>query len=209
MRSALLARTRSKIRSQSLYGIVIGEPTAHRERRPTCKRFSQQYGYRTRSICRRSHQFPSNNFPSGISGVRHLCTSVNSSDVVFGEEWPEHEFSQLAEACLEHISEEVSEFGFESENSLSDFDIDFSQGVLTISLGTHGTYVINTQTPNRQIWMSSPTSGPSRYSWHPHDAAWVSSRDGHQLAERLSDELSKVFEGKVVITFAHVGDIHR
>ena len=30
------------------------------------------------------------------------------------------------------------------------------QGVLTVKLGAHGTYVYNKQTPNRQIWMSSP-----------------------------------------------------
>jgi hypothetical protein len=29
-------------------------------------------------------------------------------------------------------------------------------GVLTVKLGKHGTYVINKQTPNRQIWLSSP-----------------------------------------------------
>jgi len=29
-------------------------------------------------------------------------------------------------------------------------------GVLTVKLGRRGTYVINKQTPNRQIWLSSP-----------------------------------------------------
>jgi frataxin-like iron-binding protein CyaY len=29
-------------------------------------------------------------------------------------------------------------------------------GVLTVRLGRHGTFVINKQTPNRQIWLSSP-----------------------------------------------------
>ena len=41
------------------------------------------------------------------------------------------------------------------------------QGVLTVRLGDFGTYVINKQTPNRQIWMSSPLSGPVRYDWGP------------------------------------------
>ena len=30
-------------------------------------------------------------------------------------------------------------------------------GVLTVKVGDHGTYVINKQTPNKQIWLSSPT----------------------------------------------------
>lgn len=32
----------------------------------------------------------------------------------------------------------------------------FQNEVLTLKLGSLGTYVINKQTPNRQIWMSSP-----------------------------------------------------
>lgn len=32
----------------------------------------------------------------------------------------------------------------------------FQDGVLTMQLGSHGTYVINKQTPNKQIWLSSP-----------------------------------------------------
>ena len=39
--------------------------------------------------------------------------------------------------------------------------------MLTVRLGELGTYVINKQTPNRQIWMSSPISGPVRYDWAP------------------------------------------
>lgn len=61
-------------------------------------------------------------------------------------------------------------------------------GVLTVSLGQHGTYVLNKQAPNRQIWSSSPVSGPVRYDWV--DGHWVYKRDGHELFERLSNELS-------------------
>lgn len=30
------------------------------------------------------------------------------------------------------------------------------QGVLTLKLGAKGTFVVNKQAPNRQIWLSSP-----------------------------------------------------
>nr|XP_029120957.1 uncharacterized protein LOC105046968 isoform X3 [Elaeis guineensis] len=36
------------------------------------------------------------------------------------------------------------------------YDIDYGNQVLTLKLGSLGTYVINNQTPNRQIWLSSP-----------------------------------------------------
>ena len=28
-----------------------------------------------------------------------------------------------------------------------------------------GTYILNKQPPNKQIWLSSPVSGPKRYDW--------------------------------------------
>ncbi len=63
--------------------------------------------------------------------------------------------------------------GGNNENSCS-FARHLQQGVLTLRLGDLGTYVINKQTPNRQIWMSSPLSGPVRYDWGPGEpgGAW-------------------------------------
>lgn len=44
-----------------------------------------------------------------------------------------------------------------------DYDVSYSMGVLTVQVAPAvGTYVINKQTPNRQIWLSSPVSGPKR-----------------------------------------------
>jgi frataxin len=37
--------------------------------------------------------------------------------------------------------------------------------VLNLSLPPHGTYVLNKQPPNQQIWMSSPISGPCRFGF--------------------------------------------
>ena len=36
------------------------------------------------------------------------------------------------------------------------FFLTFQNQVLTLRLGDLGTYVVNKQTPNRQIWLSSP-----------------------------------------------------
>ena len=35
--------------------------------------------------------------------------------------------------------------------------------MLSVRLGARGTFVVNKQTPNRQLWLSSPISGPFRY----------------------------------------------
>lgn len=68
--------------------------------------------------------------------------------------------------------------------------IHMQDGVLTVNLGQHGTYVLNKQGPNRQIWSSSPVSGPVRYDWI--HGKWVYKRDGHELFERFSKELSQL-----------------
>lgn len=38
-------------------------------------------------------------------------------------------------------------------------------GVLNFAFPPIGTYVINKQPPNKQIWLSSPISGPKRYDY--------------------------------------------
>ena len=51
----------------------------------------------------------------------------------------------------------------ESDARLTEADVSLASGVLTAFIPGHGTYVINKQTPNKQIWLSSPYSGPARF----------------------------------------------
>ncbi|CAK5279979.1 unnamed protein product [Mycena citricolor] len=73
-------------------------------------------------------------------------------------------------------------------------------GVLTLQLGTHGTYVINKQPPNKQIWLSSPLSGPKRYDYREDVKDWVYSRDGKGLLELLNEELSDALQRPVDVS---------
>jgi len=67
----------------------------------------------------------------------------------------------------------------------------FQDGVLTVQFGVpHGTYVINRQTPNLQIWLSSPISGPKRYDFH--DGRWIYRHDGVSLHELLNQEIPNI-----------------
>jgi len=71
---------------------------------------------------------------------------------------------------------------------------------MSITLPNSGTYVINKQPPNKQIWLSSPISGPKRYDWvvtgeGMHQKAdggigdWIYLRDGSSLTELLRKEV--------------------
>lgn len=78
-------------------------------------------------------------------------------------------------------------------------------GVLTLNHPA-GTYIINKQPPNKQIWLSSPVSGPKRYDWvvsgdgqhqkqetETHEEGvggkWIYLRDGSTLTELLEKEV--------------------
>lgn len=74
--------------------------------------------------------------------------------------------------------------------------MEFSAGVLTVQVEGKGTWVINKQPPNKQIWLSSPVSGPRRFDWIGEDGnegngAWVCLREGDEvgLGELLRREL--------------------
>ncbi|KAF9014938.1 hypothetical protein BDQ17DRAFT_1340213 [Cyathus striatus] len=73
----------------------------------------------------------------------------------------------------------------------ADYEVEYHSGVLTLKLGEKGTYVINKQPPNKQIWLSSPFSGPKRYDYSESDDDWLYSRDSRAMGDLLNDELSK------------------
>lgn len=50
--------------------------------------------------------------------------------------------------------------------------------------------MINKQAPNKQIWWSSPTSGPQRYLYNGPSQRWENNRgDGPDLHQLLEQEL--------------------
>ncbi|XP_061672955.1 frataxin, mitochondrial isoform X2 [Syngnathoides biaculeatus] len=81
------------------------------------------------------------------------------------KEHPYHKKNELTEAAYEKIADETLDALADYFEDLMDepftgpdYDVVFSSGVLTIKVGgDHGTYVINKQTPNKQIWLASPT----------------------------------------------------
>ncbi|KAA6425040.1 MAG: frataxin mitochondrial-like [Trebouxia sp. A1-2] len=100
-----------------------------------------------------------------------------------------HRHADLSIGDLYGKLEEVVE-----EAGLPEADLEYSQGVLTLELGKHGTYVINKQGPNKQLWMSSPVSGPVRYDWQ--DGLWQYKHDGHKLHQRLQTELRELLNNR-------------
>ncbi|XP_053603807.1 frataxin homolog, mitochondrial [Plodia interpunctella] len=107
-------------------------------------------------------------------------------------------FEEICNETLESLSEYFEELVEQAPN-LKGADITFSDGVLTVALGnSYGTYVINRQTPNKQIWLSSPVSGPKRYDLVLKNGGyWIYKHDGVSLHKLLQDEISKIVKDKV------------
>uniref|UniRef100_T1FXN1 ferroxidase n=1 Tax=Helobdella robusta TaxID=6412 RepID=T1FXN1_HELRO len=103
------------------------------------------------------------------------------------------EYEKLSDKTLDHLSEVFENIFDSGDFSDIDNDITYSNGVLTVNLGPKlGTYVINKQTPNKQIWLSSPVSGPKRYDYM--NGTWLYKYDRMSLNQLLHQEFSKMFK---------------
>jgi len=94
----------------------------------------------------------------------------------------------------EFITQAEREIGFLAER-LEELtgdivDVDYEQDVLTLELDDGAQYVINRQTPMKQIWLSSPFSG----AWHygaDAQGVWRATRGGKPMRQLLSEELAE------------------
>ncbi|KFH41467.1 Frataxin-like protein [Hapsidospora chrysogenum ATCC 11550] len=107
-------------------------------------------------------------------------------------------YHELADAWLDHALARFEELQDQSD----DIDVEYSSGVMTLKVAEKGTYVLNKQPPNKQIWLSSPLSGPKRYDWcvvsggrdgksdTGEAGQWVYARDGSTLDQLILEELN-------------------
>jgi len=114
-----------------------------------------------------------------------------------------NEFHEIADELLDNLTEKIETIL--EQSTYENYDTEISSGVLTIKLGSTGTYVINKQTPNRQIWYSSPISGPKKFYYDPNVKRWIcvtecDSKDNDRfLEDKLAKELSQILKQDVVI----------
>ena len=108
-----------------------------------------------------------------------------------------HQYDIVASETLESLTERFDYLAEELGDALaSDYDVSYSNGVLNVKLSEEkGTYVLNKQTPNLQIWLSSPKSGPKRFDLINNK--WIYKRTGETLHDTLSKEISEFFGKKI------------
>ncbi|AET38835.1 ferroxidase Ecym_3347 [Eremothecium cymbalariae DBVPG len=156
-------------------------------------------GYSVRTYFTISRTSQSHRYNINMSSRRHILqkpfySSTSSTD---GRIIPEsissltiENYHEQSDALLDTLLDKIELVGDSHPEVIT--DAEFSQGVLTIVIPKIGTYVINKQPPNKQIWLSSPISGPNRYDLY--NGEWVSLRDGTKLLDVLSKELATVVD---------------
>ncbi|KAL4803658.1 Frataxin-like domain-containing protein [Aspergillus unguis] len=112
----------------------------------------------------------------------------------------DHQYYEYSEKYLHLVQAKVEEL----EESGSDMESDYQTGILSIRMANAGTYILNKQPPLKQLWLSSPVSGPRQYDWvvegdQMHEkqdsrpfanGQWVCLRDESNLTELLNKELN-------------------
>ncbi|ORY34605.1 hypothetical protein BCR39DRAFT_513579 [Naematelia encephala] len=131
---------------------------------------------------------------------RGISTTFPRRRDVSAEPLDEIPIKTISASEYEDISDHDMDILHESLETLCEdhpsgqWEVEYSSGVLTLSIPPHGTYVINKQPPNHQIWLSSPVSGPARFGLSP-DGKWVHCRIPRvTLASLVEDEIRKFIE---------------
>ncbi|KAK0473196.1 hypothetical protein IW261DRAFT_1569962 [Armillaria novae-zelandiae] len=105
-------------------------------------------------------------------------------------------YHEVSDHAMEALLDQLENLLDSEAQSNPDYEVEYSSGVLTLKLGEHGTYVINKQPPNKQIWLSSPQSGPKRYDYSEFDSKWWYWRDEKTMSDLLNEELQVILGKK-------------
>lgn len=107
----------------------------------------------------------------------------------------EAQYHAVADETLESIQDSLDDL-FELKGNDEEVEVSLSSGVLTIAMPPHGTWVLNKQTPNRQLWWSSPLSGPRRYEYDEDQGLWYFTRSDNveSLGEALKEEIHHIYQ---------------
>lgn len=94
-------------------------------------------------------------------------------------------FHEKAEIVLQSLVDSV-----EIADEDGEIDIDYIDGVVNIMLPDGQEYVINTHEPTQQIWVSSPFSGSTKFSYDEDEDEWLP-EEGRNFRDFISIEFAK------------------
>ncbi|GAB5367751.1 hypothetical protein AAMO2058_001258000 [Amorphochlora amoebiformis] len=96
------------------------------------------------------------------------------------------EFNAVSEDLFDILQESLE------DDELPFEDMEFSSGVLSL-VTEQGVWIVNKHSASRQVWLSSPKSGPSKFEYNKETQKWVSEReDKTAMHDLLVRELSEL-----------------
>lgn len=135
--------------------------------------------------------------------VKLLITKQNrqfSTSELKPDNISELEYERIVDETLDSLCEYFELIG-DTLDVGKEYDVNYSQGVLTVKFAGGKTYVINKQTPNKQIWLSSPISGPKRYDFVKK--RWIYLHDGVCLHDLLYEEIKSTLKNNNIPNFSN------
>lgn len=108
-----------------------------------------------------------------------------------------NEYKSISNEYLENLADSLEDLA----ETYPEIDCELFQGVMTLLISHIGTYVINKQPPNKQIWLSSPVSGPKRYDLVK--GRWITLRDHSSLSKLLETEIGNALNQKSLSLHLH------
>ncbi|KAF9962850.1 Mitochondrial chaperone Frataxin [Modicella reniformis] len=142
--------------------------------------------------------------PASVARFATAGLSGSSARALIRSTLTDDEYNAAANNSMDNIVEYFEDLG--DKNDIPGYDVEYQSGVLTLKLGNEGTYVINKQPPNKQLWLSSPITGPKRYDYDAVHKTWFYNRDHHSLKSLLDAEISKAIGIDVDVPLDKVDD---
>jgi len=208
----------STIASSIFLGTTTTKPSNDKNVGLASPSFSTLQHFHQHSYPSSSNAFSSSSLPS-LASYKKRVRFPSSSKISTGKAnthalrsssfHTEADFHDGADESLETIQDTLESYledndieSLLSESSSaadeeSEPEINLASGVLNIKLPPHGTWVINKQTPNRQLWWSSPLSGPRRYEWDEDAGRWSYTRGGGEGGDDGVEYLGETLEGEM------------
>lgn len=158
---------------RSLIGLNLNHNYNHNSNNNNNLNFKRQ------KVCNYNNQIRFNSITANTDGSIIPESIKNLTD---------EEYHNYSNETFDQVLDELDKF-FE-DNKIMEAEVDEEAGVMEINC-SEGTYIINKQPPTKQIWLSSPISGPKRFDYY--NGSWICLRDGEKLSNLLQNEMNQMY----------------
>lgn len=130
-----------------------------------------------------------------LSSSRANIRRASSHNQSSSEQVSLNRYQEISDNTLEELSDKFD--ALLEDRFDRGADVSLNNGVLTVVVDSHNIYVINKQTPNKQIWLSSPMSGPKRFDLISD--RWIERTTETELRKLLSEEFTRLLGNRVQV----------